>query len=122
MVVKDARERFGGSSATTPAGVVFAPGRVNLVGEHTDYNDGFVLPMGVDRGIALAFAPRTDDVLRVHSAACPQTRELPLDRLRHRVSVEPTGMVSGADGSATSPASPGRCSVRAWRFVARTWR
>lgn len=89
-VVKNARERFGAIFRGTPAAVVFAPGRVNLVGEHTDYNDGFVLPMGVDKGIAMAFAPRSDDMLRVHSADVPQTREVHLDQLGRRVSVEPT--------------------------------
>lgn len=89
MLVEQARERFGQVFGGSPAGVVFAPGRVNLVGEHTDYNDGFVLPMGVERGIALAYAPRTDDVLRVHSADVPQTRDLMLTQLRHRVSAEP---------------------------------
>jgi galactokinase len=84
-----ARQRFQEVFGSTPAGVVFAPGRVNLVGEHTDYNDGFVLPMAIDRGIALAFAPRTDDVLRVHSADVRQTRDLRLVELRHRVTVEP---------------------------------
>ena len=89
VVVKNARERFGAIFRGNPSGVVFAPGRVNLVGEHTDYNDGFVLPMGVDKGIAMAFAPRSDDVLRVHSADVPQTREVHLDQLGRRVSVEP---------------------------------
>jgi galactokinase len=84
-----ARRRFEEMFGYAPAGVAFAPGRVNLVGEHTDYNDGFVLPMAVDRGIGLAFAARADDVLRVHSADIPQTRDLELSRLRHRVSVEP---------------------------------
>jgi galactokinase len=84
-----ARQRFQELFGTSPAGVVFAPGRVNLVGEHTDYNDGFVLPMAIEKGIALAFGPRTDDVLRVHSADVPQTRDLRLAQLRHRVSVEP---------------------------------
>lgn len=89
MVAEQARERFGQVFGRPPQGIAFAPGRVNLVGEHTDYNDGFVLPMGVERGIALAYASRTDDVLRVHSADVPQTRDLLLTQLRHRVTNEP---------------------------------
>jgi galactokinase len=50
-----------------PQLVVRAPGRVNLIGEHTDYNDGFVLPMAIDRGIWLALRPREDDQVAVHS-------------------------------------------------------
>lgn len=50
------REAFG----TEPAFVVRGPGRVNLIGEHTDYNDGFVLPGAVDRAIWVALSPRTD--------------------------------------------------------------
>jgi galactokinase len=50
-----------------PDGVWAAPGRVNLVGEHTDYNDGFVLPLAVDRQVTLAAARRDDDLLRVVS-------------------------------------------------------
>jgi len=44
-----------------------APGRVNLMGEHTDYNDGFVLPMAIDRYIVLAGGPATGDEFMVHS-------------------------------------------------------
>jgi galactokinase len=40
--------------------IVHAPGRVNLIGEHTDYNEGFVLPVAIERGITIAFVP-TDD-------------------------------------------------------------
>jgi len=45
----------------TPAYVVRAPGRVNLLGEHVDYNDGFVLPIAIDREIWLAFSPGDTD-------------------------------------------------------------
>jgi len=63
------RRRFDADPATT----VSAPGRVNLVGGHTDYNDGYVLPMGVDRRTAVAARPRSDDNLRVHSATVGET-------------------------------------------------
>ncbi|HJV60896.1 MAG TPA: galactokinase [Albitalea sp.] len=48
-----------------PTLLVQAPGRVNLIGEHTDYNDGFVLPCAIDRGTVVAAAPRTDGLVRV---------------------------------------------------------
>jgi galactokinase len=89
VIVERACQGFRKIFNAVPAGLAFAPGRVNLVGEHTDYNDGFVLPMAIDRGIALAFAPRVDDRVRVHSADVPQTRDLRLADLRHRVSVQP---------------------------------
>jgi galactokinase len=44
-----------------------APGRVNLIGEHTDYNDGFVLPAALDLGAYVAIAPRSDRLIRVCS-------------------------------------------------------
>lgn len=47
--------------------VVRAPGRVNLIGEHTDYTDGFVLPMAIDRAVWLALRPRADKTVRLFS-------------------------------------------------------
>jgi galactokinase len=55
--------RFGGA----PAGVWRAPGRVNLIGEHTDYSDGLVMPFAIDREARVAAAPRTDGVVRCFS-------------------------------------------------------
>jgi len=57
------RRRFGAE----PAAVVRAPGRVNLIGDHTDYNDGFVLPMAIDRAVWLALGARDDRRVVVHS-------------------------------------------------------
>jgi galactokinase len=50
-----------------PKWVVGAPGRVNLIGEHTDYNDGFVLPMAIERSVYIALRPRPDNQVRVQS-------------------------------------------------------
>ena len=62
-VIQEYIERFG----ERPLTVVRAPGRVNLIGEHTDYNDGFVLPMAIDRTIYIALSPRTDNRILLHS-------------------------------------------------------
>ena len=52
-----------------------APGRVNLIGEHTDYNAGFVLPAAIDRTVAVALAHRDDDVIRAYSLDYDQRDE-----------------------------------------------
>lgn len=57
-----------------------APGRVNLIGEHTDYNDGFVLPMAIDRETAVAIRERNDRTVRVHTVNLDDSAEFDLDR------------------------------------------
>ncbi|MEV5437870.1 galactokinase [Streptomyces sp. NPDC052682] len=61
-------ERFRELYGTDPDGVWAAPGRVNLIGEHTDYNDGFVMPFALPHTAVAAVARRDDGVLRLHSA------------------------------------------------------
>jgi galactokinase len=61
-VLASFRQDFG-----EPAVVVRSPGRVNLIGEHTDYNQGFVLPAAVDRGIAMALKARSDRRYVLHA-------------------------------------------------------
>lgn len=50
-----------------PTHVARAPGRVNLIGEHTDYNDGFVMPLAIDRATWIALRPRNDSRVVLHS-------------------------------------------------------
>ena len=52
----------------TPTHHFAAPGRVNLIGEHTDYNDGFVLPCAIDRHTLAAVRARSDNTVRVMAA------------------------------------------------------
>ena len=74
------RARFG----RPPAGLTEAPGRVNLIGEHTDYNQGFVLPVAIDRTIAVAFAQREDGRVRAFSLDFDQEDEFALADIGRR--------------------------------------
>jgi galactokinase len=71
-------DRFHQLYRTTPR-LFRAPGRVNLIGEHTDYNDGFVLPMAIDREIVVAAAARSDHKVRVHSLNFNESLEFDID-------------------------------------------
>jgi galactokinase len=81
-IAAEAARLFASVYGGGPAGLWAAPGRVNVIGEHTDYNEGFVLPMAIDRYTVVAAAPRTDGTLRVVSAAGDQrVIEVALDAL-----------------------------------------
>jgi galactokinase len=64
------RERTGGE----PDGLWRAPGRANLIGEHTDYNEGFALPFALDRSVVVAVRRRPDDLVRLSSLGVGEVR------------------------------------------------
>ncbi|MDM4763793.1 galactokinase [Galbitalea sp. SE-J8] len=76
-VTADFTAAFGGS----PQGVWSAPGRVNLIGDHTDYNDGFVLPFAINRRTVVALSPRADSVARVATSFTDEVAEIDLREL-----------------------------------------
>ncbi len=74
--------QFKAAFGAAPAFIVRAPGRVNLIGEHTDYNDGFVFPMAIDRATWVALRPRDDNRVLAISLDMDDRREFTLDDLR----------------------------------------
>ncbi len=64
-----------------PTGLWSAPGRVNLIGEHTDYNDGFVFPFAIDHRTSVALGRRADDRIRVTSTFDTDAVEIALGEL-----------------------------------------
>ncbi|MFD3423591.1 galactokinase [Streptomyces decoyicus] len=76
-------EEFTAVYGAAPTGTWAAPGRVNLIGEHTDYNDGFVMPLALPHTTLAAASARTDGVLRLHSGGADGgIVELRIDELR----------------------------------------
>jgi galactokinase len=67
------RDRFGG-----PSRLFRAPGRVNLIGEHTDYNDGYVMPAAIDFACRVAIGPREDHKLSIYSENMKESFEADL--------------------------------------------
>ncbi|MEO0532039.1 MAG: galactokinase family protein, partial [Planctomycetota bacterium] len=80
-VVVGVKDKFAEEFGSSPQCVAAAPGRVNLIGEHTDYNDGFVLPMAIERYTVVAASRRDGEVatVRLHSLTMNETTELPLE-------------------------------------------
>lgn len=76
-----AAEAFRDAFGATPEFGARAPGRVNLIGEHVDYNDGFVLPMAVDRDVVVLASPRRDRRFRVVAADLDGEESFHLDEV-----------------------------------------
>ena len=73
---------FAAETGRPPAGIWAAPGRVNLIGEHTDYNDGFVLPFALDRRTLAAVGIRADRLVRCRSTTAGPAPDIAVDEIR----------------------------------------
>jgi galactokinase len=77
------KAEFAQQYGTPPEVVVQAPGRVNLIGEHTDYNDGYVLPIAIDRNVLVAASTREDRTVRVRAVDFGAQTGFSLDKIEH---------------------------------------
>jgi galactokinase len=106
-VLRAFAERFGGAAPL----IVHAPGRVNLLGEHTDYNEGFVLPMALHLGTWIALRPRADGRVLLRSLDFEQDQEFDLARLQRG-----KGWIEYVKGTAWAFQEAG-ASLRGWDGV-----
>ena len=81
MTTNDLKSAFLNTYGKPCTAVYFSPGRVNLIGEHTDYNGGSVFPCALSFGTYLLIAPNNERALRFHSLNQPAIESVPLDRL-----------------------------------------
>src|SRR5690349_2500474 len=87
--VNSVLERFERHYGIHPRLIVRAPGRVNLIGEHTDYNDGYVLPVAIDRATYVAARSRDDRQVHIVAADMDDQDEFTLDIGVERSSAHP---------------------------------
>jgi galactokinase len=86
---------FGSRFGRPPKAVAEAPGRVNLIGEHLDYNEGHVLPVAIDRSVMVAFAPRPDGRVRLYSLDLDQQSAFDLEDIQRDAEVPWSDYVRG---------------------------
>ena len=97
--------------------LVRAPGRVNLIGEHTDYNDGFVLPMAIERAVWIALRARSDREVHVHSTDFDAPARIALDAVER-----PKPSVGAADDADWSEYLRGTAwALASEDYVLRGW-
>ena len=77
--------RFNKLYNTTPD-MFFSSGRVNLIGEHTDYNNGFVMPFAINKGTFIAIAKRDDNIVNVYSENLDDSTSFELAEIKQEIS------------------------------------
>ena len=86
--IQQAQQKYQELYHQAPTLTVYAPGRVNIIGEHTDYNDGFVMPCAINFGTAVTGTPREDATWKVYAADLNAKDEFslaePITQSRHK--------------------------------------
>ncbi len=95
QAVSDSKKFYQESFRSTPSSVVQAPGRLELLGNHTDYNEGLVMSVAVDRHIYIAAAPRNDGKVELVSSAFPGHEEFYCNRIEKNSSAPWADYVKG---------------------------
>lgn len=80
------KQLFTETFSAAPAIIVRSPGRINLIGEHTDYNNGWVLPASINKAVYFAAAPRTDNIIEVYAADLKDRDIILADQAQQRTS------------------------------------
>ena len=80
-LIKQIKSRFINNFKTNPV-LIFSPGRINLIGEHTDYNDGFVFPAAIDKGIITAIQKSNSDFCSVIANDINQSHQFYLNKIQ----------------------------------------
>lgn len=93
--MQHAIESFQKTFGRAPVTTVIAPGRVELLGNHTDYNQGLIMALAIDKTIAMAAAPRADNRIEVVSTAFPEVARFSLDRIEQDPAVPWANYVKG---------------------------
>ncbi|MBT7861424.1 MAG: galactokinase, partial [Gemmatimonadetes bacterium] len=109
-------QAFEASFGCAPSAVVRAPGRVNLIGEHTDYNDGFVMPIAIDRAVWIAIGPVIDDRVRVRSLDFESTEEFALSSVTELPDTPGTTWIDYVQGTVWALQSDG-LALSGWQGV-----
>ncbi|RYU93792.1 galactokinase [Emticicia agri] len=81
MYSENIKQKFSELFNQTPDIIVRAPGRINLIGEHTDYNEGFVLPAAIDKAIYFAVSKRDDKLIKLYAYDLADAYEFSLDSI-----------------------------------------
>lgn len=81
--IKDLKSHFEHIFGCEPNFGIIAPGRVNIIGEHTDYNDGFVLPAAVDKVITILAGKRSDSIVHIYSETFQEKVSFDLNSIEH---------------------------------------